>query len=146
MSPTRLLALACVIALPAAAQQGRPGGHFIDNWDLDGDGAVTEAEIESKRDELFTMFDMDGNDLLDSAEWTLFEETRQADMAANLQGEPRGAMLGLQEGFAHELNDADGDGAVSRAEFADRAPEAFTRMDIDADGVVTSADFGPGKG
>ncbi|MCB1371483.1 MAG: EF-hand domain-containing protein [Rhodobacteraceae bacterium] len=146
MTTTRLLGLCLLLALPAAAQQGRPGGHFIDNWDLDGDGAVTEAEIESKRDALFTMFDMDENGLLDSAEWTLFEETRKEDMATNLKGEPRGAMLGLEQGFAHDLNDIDGDGAVSRAEFADRAPDAFTRMDIDADGVVTSADFGPGKG
>jgi len=123
-----------------------PGGHFIENWDLDGDGAVTAAEIETKRDELFTMFDSDENEMLDDAEWTLFEQTRKEDMAMNLKGEPRGALLGLSQGFSHDLNDADGDGAVSRAEFTDRAPDAFTRIDIDGDGVVTSADFGPGKG
>ncbi len=146
MTPIRILALSVALALPAAAQDGVPGGHFIENWDLDGDGAVTAAEIADKRDELFVMFDSDENGQLDDAEWKLFEETRKEDMAANLKGEPRGALLGLSQGFAHDLNDADGDGAVSREEFAARAPEAFTKMDVDGDGVVTSADFGPGKG
>ena len=49
--PTRrvlTVAAALFIASSAYAQQGQPGAHFLENWDLDGDGQVTLAEAQGK--------------------------------------------------------------------------------------------------
>ena len=60
---------ALLLSTPAAfAQAGMPGAHFIENWDLDGNGAVTAAEIAEKRSDVFASFDADENASLSAAE------------------------------------------------------------------------------
>ena len=134
---------ATLTASAALAQQGVPGGHFIENWDGDFDGAVTLAETETKRADLFRMFDMDGNDSLDAEEYGLFDETRRADMDANACGARKGPMRNVEDGLTFGYNDVDGDGAVSSAEFVGRSADWFAGFDADADGRITPADFGP---
>lgn len=151
MTALRLVAATLMIAAPLAippafAQQGVPGGHFIENWDLDRDGAVTPLEATTKRDELFVMFDTDGSGTLDAAEYDLFDETRDADIMTNAGGRGPGPMAPVVEGLVRGFNDTDGDGLVSRDEFADRTADWFPLMDRDGDGLVTSADFGPPRG
>ena len=150
---TRLTFAAFALALgapltvqPATAQQGVPGGHFIENWDLDRDGAVTPLEARTKRDELFVMFDADGSGSLDSAEYDLFDETRDADIATNAGGKGPGPMQPVVEGLVRGFNDTDDDGLVSRDELADRTADWFPLMDRNGDGLVTTADFGPPRG
>ena len=141
------LTLAAPLSIPpASAQQGVPGGHFIENWDLDRDGAVTPLEARTKRDELFVMFDADGSGALDATEYDLFDETREADMATNAGGRGPGPMRPVIGGLVRDFNDTDGDGQVSRDEFADRTSDWFPMMDINGDGLVTTADFGPPRG
>ena len=139
------LVLVCACALPALAQEFKPGAHFIENWDLDGDGQVTAAEATQKRSELFYMFDQDENGVLDAAEYTLFDETREADMQANAGG-PGGQMQGVSQAMSRAFNDADADGSVTEAEFLSRVPEWFGMMDRNGDDLITDADFGPGLG
>ena len=151
MTHLKLAALALMLAAPlsippASAQQGVPGGHFIENWDLDRDGAVTPLEARTKRDELFVMFDADGSGALDATEYDLFDETRKADMATNAGGRGPGPMPPVIGGLVRDFNDTDGDGLVSRDEFADRTSDWFPMMDINGDGLVTTADFGPPRG
>ncbi len=115
MTHLKLAALALMLATPlsippASAQQGVPGGHFIENWDLDRDGAVTPLEAQTKRDELFVMFDADGNGALDATEYDLFDQTRDADMATNAGGKGPGPMRPVIEGLVRGFNDTDGDG------------------------------------
>lgn len=50
-------ALALTSAMALAA--GVPGEHFVENWDLDGDGIVTLAEAQERRGDVFTTFDAD---------------------------------------------------------------------------------------
>lgn len=115
--------------------------HFIENWDLDGDGKVTREEAREQRGNVFFMFDQDENGALDDAEYDLFDETRAADMenagmkgGMNRKSSPA-AML------AREYSDADKDGVVTEQEFLDASDAWFDRMDRTGDGVVTLEDF-----
>ena len=141
MRPLVLALLAgAVFALPATAQQGRPGAHFIEQWDDDGDGSVTLAEATRKRGGVFYMFDTDEDGVLDEAEYDAFDAHRAADMAQ--PGHGRG-MGHAAQGMLRTFNDADGDGKVTEAEFLGAAEGWFTQMDRNGDGVVTTDDFGP---
>ncbi len=135
------IALGLVLTGPAMAQQGQPGSHFIENWDMDEDGRITPAEAREKRGEVFTMFDQDENGHLDDAEYSLFDETRQADMAANAGGHAKGPMKEVNQGLMRDFNDVNGDGAVSRQEFLDQSDRWFGAIDRNGDGVVSSDDF-----
>lgn len=126
----------------AAAQQGQPGAHFIENWDLNEDGQVTLEEAREKRGDLFLMFDQDENGKLDEIEYSLFDETRQADMAENAGGHKKGMMKNVNKGMMRQFNDKDGDGLVSNEEFVSRTEKWLEMMDRSGDGVVTTDDFG----
>jgi hypothetical protein len=141
-----LLPLAALLAAtPALAQQGQPGAHFIESWDGDRDGVVTLEEATARRGDVFAMFDMNEDGLLDAEEYVLFDETRALDMENN-GGHGRGAMMQASEGMTLPYNDVDADGAVSLGEFLGQAPAWIAAMDRDGDGVITTADFGPTRG
>ena len=143
---TRYLALALALAAaPVFAQQGQPGVHFIENWDLDGDGKVTAEEAAERRGNVFAAFDANEDGFLDAQEYVLFDEARAADMAAQ-GGQGRGAMKRAADGMLLERNDSDGDGKVSLAEFPGGAAGWIAWLDSNEDGVVTTADFGRGMG
>ena len=133
--------LALLLPLSAAAQ-GAPGSHFIENWDLNDDGTVTLAELTEKRGDVFYMFDMDENDILNADEYASFDEVRAADME-NQGDHGQGKMGRVQEGMLLAFNDIDGDGQVTKAEFLAKVADWLTIIDRDGSGEVTSADFGP---
>ncbi len=139
-------ALAVLITTAAWAQDQTPGAHFLQNWDLDGDGAVTLPEAQEKRADVFAMFDQNENGQLDAPEYDLFDETRAADCANNAAGHDRGAMANADEGMARALNDTDGNGTVTKAEFETGSATWFARLDRSGDGRVTADDFGMGQG
>jgi len=133
---------ALVAGSAAFAQQGQPGAHFIENWDMNEDGQVSLAEAQEKRGEIFTMFDQDENGVLSDSEYDLFDETRRADMDENAGGFKKGQMRGVDKAMMRDFNDVDGDGTVSREEFVGKTAEWFTMMDRTGDGVVSTDDFG----
>ena len=133
--------VALIVGSSAFAQQGQPGGHFIENWDLNEDGQVSLQEAQEKRTELFFMFDQDENGVLDAAEYTLFDETRQADMDENAGGHKKGPMRNVDKCMMRDFNDVNGDGEVSKDEFASKSEDWFMLMDNNSDGVVTTDDF-----
>lgn len=142
------LALAATTA-PLHAQNGNPGAHFIENWDLDGDGAVSLAEAQERRSDVFASFDADEDGYLTAEEYQVFDQARANDIEANAgqhgMGKGHGAMTRAADGMRLDVNDADGDGRVSQAEFLTGAEGWITGMDRDGDGVVTAADFGGGN-
>jgi len=120
-----------------------PGAHFIENWDLDGDGAVTAEEARERRGNVFASFDANEDGYLDAEEYVLFDQARALDQAENEpQGQGRRAN-NPANGMRLKINDTDGDGMVSEAEFLDNAAPWIAGIDRDGDGVVTRADFGP---
>lgn len=130
-------------ATTATAQQGIPGGHFIENWDIDGDGQVTLAEATERRGDVFLSFDADDDGVLSPEEHDLFDEARAMDMAENGEGLGKGPN-NPANGMLREVTDADGDGIVTREEFLGAVPDWFTAMDRNGDKVVTTDDFGRG--
>lgn len=142
---TPLTAILCIVALPALAQQGLPGAHFVENWDLNEDGQVTLAEAQERRGDVFLTFDANEDGFLDAEEYVLFDEARANDMEG--QGDHgSGAMMRAADGMLLERNDTDGDGKVSRDEFLTQAQTWMDSMDRNGDSVITTADFGRGMG
>lgn len=128
------------VSVPVWAETRQPGEHFIENWDMDGDGAVSLEDITMRRGDVFETFDADENGALDAAEYAFFDEARAHDMKNNA-GHGKG-MRRASEGMTLAFNDADGNGEVSRAEFLGHAEDWLVLLDRNADGTVTPADFG----
>lgn len=138
---TMLVALMALMPCVAVASE-TPGDHFIENWDADGNGAVSLEEISERRGDVFRMFDRDDNGALSAQEYVLFDETRAADMQNNAGGHGNGGGR-MQMGLTLEFNDTNADGAVSMDEFVGNSAAWIAQMDRDADGMITAADFGP---
>ena len=135
--------LTCAALMPIAAfAQDTPGSHFVENWDLDGNGSVSSEEITERRGDIFVMFDQDEDGMLSAEEYVLFDETRAADMENNAGGHGKGGDL-MQEGLTLGFNDTDADGKVSKEEFVSNSAAWFTQIDRNGDAMITSADFGP---
>ncbi|TRD15169.1 EF-hand domain-containing protein [Palleronia caenipelagi] len=134
--------IALIPAVPALSQGERmPGQHFLENWDADGDGAVSLEEVRAKRSDVFFMFDQNEDGALDSGEYDLFDSTRKEDMAANAGGQG-GGMGRAQKGFLRDFNDRDGDGRVTEEEFVDASDAFLELVDRDGDDRLTTSDFG----
>lgn len=127
-------------AAPAAAETTVPGAHFVENWDLSEDGAVSLTEATERRDDIFTTFDADEDGKLSSEEYDAFDEARAADMA-DMPGHGNGR---FNNSMTREASDLNGDGIVTREEFVGGTPDWFAGRDRNGDGVITTADFGPG--
>ena len=144
--------LAIVLAGPAFAQGAGSPLHFMEQWDANADGAVTLAEAQAKRGEVFYMFDQTEDKNLDGAEWALVAEHMAAEMdakAGGSHGQGQGQGLGQGKGpgaVMHQamtpgFNDADGDGVVTETEFLAATDRLFAGLDRNGDGQATAADF-----
>lgn len=134
------LALIMSASTAIASGHGNPGGHFIESWDLDGNGAVSLAEAIERRSDVFTSFDADDNGILDSAEYDFFDEARAADMKENGMGHGKGKR-NPANGMLREFTDANKDGEVTLKEFMDAVPSWYANIDKNGDGTVTAIDF-----
>lgn len=160
----KLVGIAAIVTLlstGAVFAQGVPGQHFLDNWDDNGDGIVTLAEVEEKRGNVFYSFDQEDDGFLSAEDYVFFDEARAADMAMEVgqNGQGRGNGGGHGKGGGHgngggnmgqhrgaqgmslEANDINGDGQVSLAEFMENSVIWLANMDNNSDGVVTTEDF-----
>jgi hypothetical protein len=128
----------------AVAQQGTPGAHFIEQWDMDGDGQVTLAEASEKRGEVFVMFDQSEDGVMDAAEWEAIAAhlAEEAGGGGNHGGVGQGPGKLIHDAMTPAFNDTDGNGTVTKDEFTAATEGLFTAIDRNGDGVMTSADFG----
>ncbi len=128
------------LSIAQSPRAEEPGEHFIENWDLDGNGSVSAAELSERRGDVFAAFDANDDSILNNEEYDMFDQARAQDMAGR-PGEGRG-MRRVSEGMRREANDANGDGEVSLDEFLGGVDEWFAAMDRNGDGEITMADFG----
>lgn len=137
-----LLACALVaVALPALAEDRQPGAHFIESWDVDGNGAVSLEDIATRRGDVFYTFDADENGALDAEEYIAFDAARAQDMDANGGHGNGNGLRRASEGMTLGFNDTDRNGEVSREEFLERSAVWLAMLDRNDDGSVTNADF-----
>lgn len=148
MKPRLTLPVAALLILTAPAfAQDAPGEHFITNFDVNEDGAVTLAEAREKRGEIFYMFDQDEDGTLSDEEYSLLDQAHadeSAEPGASAQsGHGNGDGRGAGNGLERELTDLNGDGVVTEEEFIAGTESWFLRKDRSGDGVINAADFGP---
>ena len=107
---------------------GRHGGqHFfrmLEKHDANGDGKLTQAEIDETRAARHTEFDKDGDGNLTLAEYeALWLDAMRERMVDRFQ-----------------KHDADGDGTVTQQEFGRHSANVVMRMDRNDDGVLDKND------
>ncbi|MEM7487753.1 MAG: EF-hand domain-containing protein, partial [Pseudomonadota bacterium] len=104
---------------------GMRGGEMFrdvfDAADADGDGTVTQAEIDAYRDARVSEVDVSGDGALSIEEFdTLYRDLTRSRMVD-----------------AFQALDADGDGQISAEEMDRRVARFVERMDRDGDGALT---------
>lgn len=130
---------------------------LFDHLDTDGDGTLSEADFDARHTAMAFGFtarraDENGDDQVTAGEWDAWFAARDTNGDGVLtaddrpeRAERRGTREGRRGGFGHhgphgvhagrlvEALDADGDGDVTRADFAALA----ARFDANGDGVLT---------
>lgn len=127
-----LTVLALGGALPVAAQDTdtrRQGPDFA-TLDADGDGQVTEAELQARGDARFAAADADGDGLLTAEE-----------MVSHVKGD-RVERVERRVERLIEDRDSNADGALSRAELGnERGGRMLERADSNNDGAISREEF-----
>ena len=110
--------------------KGHGAHHSFQELDANGDGKLMQDEIETHMQRRFEGADADGNGSLSMDELTARITERQAERAAKYATH----MI--------DRHDADGDGELSHSELRARHKgDKFAKMDANGDGAVTQAEF-----
>lgn len=143
------IALAASLSTPVRAQN-QPGEHFIEMWDLNEDGQVTQQEATERRSDIFYMFDSDEDGILTAEEYVNFDETRAIDMKENGigQGNGKGQGKGKRAGQGNGQGNAQGNGqgknrGQGSAPGEHSAARSMERQnaDLNGDGNVSREEF-----
>lgn len=111
------------------------GAQFFERMDTDGDGLATFAEIRAMRAAMFDRMDEDGDGSL------TIDEAQSAQRQMRQGGSQRGnAGRGRGGGQGVAGMDADGDGRITRDEFAANLG-MIARLDQDGDQAISRAEF-----
>ena len=103
---------------------GRRGMMFLKQFDANGDGKLTQVEIDETRSERFSAFDGDGDGALSLQEYEgLWLDAMRERMVDRFQ-----------------YLDDDGDASVTKAEFQEPFSAMVTMMDRNGDGVLSRDD------
>ena len=109
-------------------EQGERGQIFTARFDSNGDGKVSQDEINALQDDYFKNADADNNGTLSLEEFeTYFTQQNRDKMVRSFQ-----------------RLDSDGNASVTQAEFSAHMQNRVAMMDRNGDNVITSEDFGRG--
>ncbi len=136
LTVTLALALAGMGITGAVAAPQRANMPTFENLDTNGDGVITQTELDAKQAAKFAENDLNGDGFLDAAELAGAAKGRSA------KG-PRGdADPAAMAAKIIARSDTDGDGKLSPAEAKPRnAGKIFARMDADGNGEITRAEW-----
>lgn len=104
---------------PAAGQQ-------LKHFDVDGDGNVTRAELDSGLHAMFIKYDSDHDGVLNATEARALNQALTTEIPG-----------------ASPVLDWNADGHVDFSEFANQWLSLFERLDTNGDGVVTADEMTP---
>lgn len=136
-----------------AARKEKKADRKFEKLDVDGDGNITRAEMDAKREkfeakkterraEVMEKFDTNLDGTLSEAERTVMHAEREAK-----RGERKGKRGDRKNRRAQRPEpDANGDGLVSLDEHLAVTEQLFTRLDTNADGVLTKGEGRKRKG
>lgn len=135
-----LAVLGALLATTASAEMGKGGKggkgdrgamllEMFDGIDTDGDGKLTQAELEAHRAAMFTAFDADGDGMLNAEEL----KTRMLARFTETLDDRLARMI--------ENRDNNGDGSLSLDEMEEGPGQrGFARIDTDNDGAISKAE------
>ena len=154
MKKTILAAGAALIAIGGAAFAAQPG-----HGPMDRNADMTMADAQARSDAMFARMDANGDGRIDDADREARQQARFDRLDTNKDGAlspeefaargermgrgdgecgHRGHGMGGMRGGMMKMADANGDGAVDKAEFDAMHTQHFTMMDADNDGTVTA--------
>jgi Ca2+-binding EF-hand superfamily protein len=123
-----------IVAIAGTSQAGRWGGghhggfgamRMLKDYDTDGDGKLTQAEIDTARSERFAKYDTNGDGALSLQEFQgLFQEFMRPMMVR-----------------AYQRLDPDGDASVTAEEYDSAFADIVARMDRNGDGALSQDDM-----
>ncbi len=120
----------------ASAHQGGPERMSFETLDADGDGKLTQAEMDAQKAAEFTKTDTNGDEMLSAEEMLARANIKAGDRMAN------------RIKFMIERIDANKDGMLSMSEMQDmpRGKDMFKRLDTDGDGAISAEEYAARKG
>jgi Ca2+-binding EF-hand superfamily protein len=117
---------------PGDAAGHGPGARLLEMFagmDADGNGQLTQAEIEAHRAAMFSAADANGDGVLNAEEVAAYQEAQMA------------AMLAARAARMIERHDDNGDGSLSAEEIGEGPLEdRFALIDTDDDGAISRAE------
>lgn len=161
---TLLAGAAAIMASGAAHAQGRQAppadltraqaqqhaAQMFDRLDVNGDGTLDAADREAQRKARFDRLDSNSDGAISYDEFTAARTSRgeRPEGVRGQRGGPRNERMGLRgmRGMGMGMRGpgrpggADGDHAITRAEFEAAILARFDAADADKDGIVTAAE------
>lgn len=138
VSASGLLLIGNVATLAAPGERPDRGARLdkmLERIDVDQSGTVSYEEFSARGNERFAKHDSDGDGILTEAERQAAREARGSKKQKHRERMEQFSQRRLQE------IDADGDGNISLTEHDAHQKMLFSRLDDDASGDVSKAEF-----
>jgi Ca2+-binding EF-hand superfamily protein len=104
---------------------------FITQFDLNGDGQITQDEVQALQSEFFDKADTNADGFLTNEEWQVAKKTQKIQLVGYNE---------LSCGADFNRLDNNKDGLISKEEFVNNVP-LFDQFDLDNNGIITAKEL-----